>query len=76
MTATARALTLHLVAAEESGDALGGALMQALRAQSPGPISFEGVGGGAMAAQGINHASRISACLRRTVAPPFASRSQ
>jgi lipid-A-disaccharide synthase len=54
MTATPRPLTLHLVAAEESGDALGGALMQALRAQSPGPISFEGVGGGAMAAQGIN----------------------
>jgi lipid-A-disaccharide synthase len=45
-------LKLHLVAAEESGDALGGAVMTALTAQNPG-ISFAGVGGRAMAAQGI-----------------------
>jgi lipid-A-disaccharide synthase len=43
---------LHLVAAEESGDALGGALMEALRGLD-GAISFTGVGGRAMAAQGI-----------------------
>ena len=45
-------LKLYLVAAEESGDALGGALMAALRAQYPS-IAFGGVGGRAMAQQGI-----------------------
>jgi len=49
---TARPLKLHLVAAEESGDALGGALMAALRTQQP-IVSFAGVGGRAMAAQGV-----------------------
>src|SRR5947209_15624476 len=52
MSATAQPRKLHLVAAEESGDVLGGALMQALRAKY-GNISFAGVGGRAMAAQGI-----------------------
>jgi lipid-A-disaccharide synthase len=47
-----RPLKLYLVAAEESGDVLGGALMQALRAQHR-DILFEGVGGRAMAAHGI-----------------------
>jgi lipid-A-disaccharide synthase len=45
-------LKLHLVAAEESGDALGGALMSALRAQHPS-VSFAGVGGRAMRAEGL-----------------------
>jgi lipid-A-disaccharide synthase len=48
----ARPLQLHLIAAEESGDALGGALMGALR-RIHGEIAFAGVGGRAMAAQGI-----------------------
>ena len=43
---------LHLVAAEESGDALGGALMGALR-RLDGAIAFSGVGGRAMGSQGI-----------------------
>jgi lipid-A-disaccharide synthase len=43
---------LYLVAAEESGDALGGALMAALRTLDPG-ATFAGVGGRAMTAQGI-----------------------
>jgi lipid-A-disaccharide synthase len=43
---------LYLVAAEESGDALGGALMAALRRLDPG-ATFAGVGGRAMTAQGI-----------------------
>jgi lipid-A-disaccharide synthase len=43
---------LHLVAAEESGDVLGGALMAALKEQHP-DTSFAGVGGRAMAGQGI-----------------------
>lgn len=44
--------TLYLVAAEESGDALGGALMAALHNIDPG-VTFAGVGGRAMTAQGI-----------------------
>jgi lipid-A-disaccharide synthase len=47
-----RPLTLFLVAAEESGDALGGALMGALRAQRA-DISFGGVGGRAMGDHGL-----------------------
>jgi len=43
---------LYLVAAEESGDALGGALMAAWRTLDPG-ATFAGVGGRAMTAQGI-----------------------
>ncbi|MEA2878853.1 MAG: lipid-A-disaccharide synthase [Hyphomicrobiales bacterium] len=45
------ALKLALVAAEESGDVLGGALMAALKAQHP-DTSFGGVGGRAMESQG------------------------
>src|SRR4051794_30690625 len=52
MSATAPPFKLHLIAAEESGDVLGGALMKALRAEH-GNISFAGVGGRAMAVQGI-----------------------
>lgn len=43
---------LCLVAAEESGDVLGGALIEALRAQH-GDLAVAGVGGRAMAAQGV-----------------------
>jgi len=43
---------LYLVAAEESGDALGGTLMAAWRTLDPA-ASFAGVGGRAMTAQGI-----------------------
>jgi lipid-A-disaccharide synthase len=46
-------LKVHLIAAEESGDVLGGALMGVLRARNPS-ISFAGVGGRAMAAEGLN----------------------
>ena len=42
-----RPLKLFLVAAEESGDMLGGALMGALHALRP-DVSFGGVGGRAM----------------------------
>jgi lipid-A-disaccharide synthase len=47
-----RPLTIHLVAAEESGDILGAALMRALRAARP-DIAFAGVGGRRMAGEGI-----------------------
>src|SRR5689334_21987890 len=43
---------LQLIAAEESGDVLGGALIVALRAQHPA-LAFGGVGGRAMKAQGV-----------------------
>ncbi len=46
-------LAVFLVAAEESGDRLGAALMDALARQHPGALSFAGVGGGAMAAAGL-----------------------
>ena len=42
-----------LVATEESGDRLGAALMQALRQRSGQGLRFEGVGGHAMAEQGL-----------------------
>ena len=49
-------LRIAMVAAEPSGDQLGAALMQALRGRFPS-AAFEGVGGDAMAAEGLN--SRI-----------------
>jgi lipid-A-disaccharide synthase len=48
-----RPLSLYLVAAEESGDALGGALARALLAQEQGMVRLAGVGGQAMASAGI-----------------------
>jgi len=47
-------LEIFLVAAEESGDRLGAALMQALRQRSGGPVRFSGVGGTEMAAAGLD----------------------
>jgi len=44
--------TIHLVAAEESGDILGAALMRAVRAINPA-VRFAGVGGRNMAGEGI-----------------------
>jgi len=48
-----RSLSIYIIAAEESGDALGAALARALVAQSSGPLKLAGVGGRAMAAAGI-----------------------
>src|ERR1051326_7340398 len=50
---TARDLTVHLVAAEESGDRLGAALMRALAQRCGAKIRFAGVGGHEMNATGI-----------------------
>ena len=52
MTSESRPVTVHLVAGEESGDALGAALMRALRERVP-EIRFGGLGGRVMAEQGI-----------------------
>jgi len=46
-------LTVHLVAAEESGDRLGAALMRALAQRCEGRVRFAGVGGHEMGAAGL-----------------------
>jgi lipid-A-disaccharide synthase len=46
-------LRIFLVAGEESGDQLGAGLMRALRQQLSDHVQFVGVGGGAMAAEGL-----------------------
>lgn len=46
-------LRLFVIAGEESGDRLGGALMAAVKALAPGPVAFRGIGGRAMAEQGL-----------------------
>jgi lipid-A-disaccharide synthase len=46
-------LDIFLVAGEESGDRLGAALMRALREQTGGQVRVAGVGGRAMAAEGL-----------------------
>jgi lipid-A-disaccharide synthase len=48
-----RPLRLFVIAGEESGDRLGGALMAALKAMAPGPVVFRGIGGRAMSEQGL-----------------------
>jgi lipid-A-disaccharide synthase len=53
MKAEPGALSLYIVAAEESGDALGAALVRALQARLGGALTINGVGGRAMAAAGI-----------------------
>ena len=45
--------TIFLVATEESGDRLGASLMAALRRRLGGAVEFQGVGGHAMAGQGL-----------------------
>jgi lipid-A-disaccharide synthase len=47
-------LRLFLIAGEESGDRLGGALMAAVKSLAPGEVAFLGVGGRAMAEQGLD----------------------
>ncbi|MEW6257968.1 MAG: lipid-A-disaccharide synthase [Pseudomonadota bacterium] len=49
----ARPLTIFLVAGEESGDQLGGALMEGLVRLAPVDVRFLGVGGRRMAASGL-----------------------
>jgi lipid-A-disaccharide synthase len=51
--AESRPLSIHLVAAEESGDALGASLARALQARAGGALKLAGVGGRAMTAAGI-----------------------
>ncbi|MGZ6009732.1 MAG: lipid-A-disaccharide synthase [Rhizomicrobium sp.] len=53
-TLPAKPLSLMLVCGEPSGDQLGGQLMSALKASAGESITITGVGGRAMAAQGLN----------------------
>jgi lipid-A-disaccharide synthase len=53
MTEAVRAPSIYIIAGEESGDALGAALARALVTQTGGAVQLAGVGGRAMAAQGI-----------------------
>jgi lipid-A-disaccharide synthase len=48
-----KALNLFVIAGEESGDRLGAPLMAAIAAQAGRPVVFTGVGGRAMAEQGL-----------------------
>jgi lipid-A-disaccharide synthase len=77
-------IEVFLVATEESGDRLGGALMQALQERSAGPVQFSGVGGQQMAAAGLKSlysidnlaiigVSAIPAQLPRLAARAFAT---
>ena len=50
---SSQVLTVYLVAAEESGDRLGAALMRALAQRCEGKIRFAGVGGHEMTAAGL-----------------------
>ena len=47
-------IKIFLIAGEHSGDALGGKLIEALRAQSKRPLELKGVGGEFMEAQGLH----------------------
>jgi lipid-A-disaccharide synthase len=51
---TAGPTKIFLIAGEHSGDALGGKLIEALRAQSSRPLELRGVGGEFMEAQGLH----------------------
>jgi lipid-A-disaccharide synthase len=53
LDANSRPLSIYIIAAEESGDALGAALGRALRAREGGALRLSGIGGRAMAAAGI-----------------------
>lgn len=55
-----RPLTVMLVAAEASGDLLGASLAQALRRRLGESVRFVGVGGSAMAAEGVDSPFDIS----------------
>src|SRR6266700_1334983 len=47
-------MNIFLIAGEESGDRLGAALMVDIEALAPGPVTFSGVGGSAMAERGLD----------------------
>lgn len=52
-TVALRGLRLFVVAGEHSGDALGGKLLAAINRLAAGPVTYRGVGGDAMAREGL-----------------------
>ena len=67
-----RALRVALVAGEHSGDQLGFKLMRALRAATGGDITFSGVGGEAMEAEGLTSLFPISEIAVMGILPVLA----
>lgn len=59
MPSGVKPLAIHVIATEESGDALGAALVRAVAARSGAPVRLGGVGGRAMQAAGIANAFPI-----------------
>jgi lipid-A-disaccharide synthase len=53
-TAQPEGRRIFVIAGEESGDRLGASLMVAVKALAPGPVTFCGIGGGAMAEEGLD----------------------
>jgi len=52
--AASRELRVFVIAGEESGDRLGGALMAAMKARAGRPVRFRGIGGRSMAQHGLD----------------------
>jgi lipid-A-disaccharide synthase len=67
-----RAFRIFIVVGEHSGDQLGFKLMRALRAATDGHISFAGVGGEAMAGEGLNSLFPLSDIAVMGIAPVIA----
>ncbi len=72
MSAPSRALRLALIAGEHSGDQLGFKLMRALRQQTDGRITFIGVGGEAMEAEGLKSFFPLSDIAVMGIVAPIA----
>lgn len=71
MTTARRPLQLYIVAGEKSGDDLGGKLMEALKGQSA-DIRFFGIGGEAMAANGLESLFPLSDIAVMGIGPVLA----
>ncbi|HLH47876.1 MAG TPA: lipid-A-disaccharide synthase [Roseiarcus sp.] len=72
MTAPAGALRVFIVVGEHSGDQLGFKLMRALREATGGAIRFAGIGGEAMAAEGLENLFPLSDIAVMGLAPVLA----
>jgi len=69
---SAKPLRVFIVVGEHSGDQLGFKLMRALRQATGGHIAFAGIGGEAMAAEGLNSLFPLSDIAVMGIAPVIA----